>query len=240
GPKESPCFDYQTLADQIDATPGLSWRFYSGQNSTPGGDAYSSFRAIKHIRYNPKYWLHNVVAPAAKFLTDVPAAKLATVTWVTPSFPNSDHPGRGNIYGPSWVSSVVNAVGESKFWKSTIIFITWDDWGGFYDPVAPTMIDYDGPGFRVPLLCVSPYAFQGKVRKGGAMHDFDSIVRFVEWRWNLPSLTHRDAIADPADDGCTNTQQTTPRPFATIPSKYSKDFFLRQSPYGPPPDDDGY
>ena len=65
--------------------------------------------------------------------------------------------------GPSWVASLVNAIGESKYWDSTAIFIFWDDYGGWYDPAPPKKLDYDGLGMRIPMLIVSAYAKKGHV-----------------------------------------------------------------------------
>jgi phospholipase C len=85
------------------------------------------------------------------------------VSWVTPSKPDSDHPGYHSDRGPSWVASVVNAIGESSYWDSTAIIIVWDDWGGWYDNAPPPQLDYRGLGVRVPCLIISPYAKQGYV-----------------------------------------------------------------------------
>ena len=70
-------------------------------------------------------------------LTDVDAGILANVVWVTPTAAASDHAGSTDGSGPSWVASVVNTIGESQYWNATAIFVTWDDWGGSYDPIAP-------------------------------------------------------------------------------------------------------
>ena len=85
------------------------------------------------------------------------------MTWIVPDWLHSDHPGNDSDEGPDWVASIVNAIGASPFWNSTAIFIIWDDWGGWYDHVVPQSIDNMGPGFRVPLIVVSPYAKHGYV-----------------------------------------------------------------------------
>ncbi len=80
------------------------------------------------------------------------------MSWLIPDGANSDHPGYASDTGPSWVASVVNAIGQSSYWNSTAIIVVWDDWGGLYDPVAPPQLDdQGGPGFRVPMLVISPY-----------------------------------------------------------------------------------
>ena len=101
-------------------------------------------------------------------------------------FPTSDHPGIKTAQGPQWVASVVDAVGGSKFWNSTAIFILWDDWGGMFDPVKPVFEDYDGLGFRVPLIVVSPYAKQSSVTH--AQYETASVLRFMEDDFGLAPL----------------------------------------------------
>ena len=86
------------------------------------------------------------------------------MSWVTPTWANSDHAGSGSNTGPSWVTSLVNAIGESQYWDSTAIFIFWDDYGGWYDPEPPAYADYDGLGMRLPMLIISPYAKKGAFR----------------------------------------------------------------------------
>ena len=101
--------------------------------------------------------------------------------------------------GPAWVASVVNAIGESPYWRSTAIFIMWDDWGGWFDPVAPVYEDYDGLGFRVPLIIVSPYAKKGYVTH--VQYETASVLRFIEDNFGLGRLAASDARAnDPAGD----------------------------------------
>ena len=154
-----PCYDYQTLGDELDKAK-LSWRFYAssyGSASSDDGAEWSSYQAVRHIRYGPD-WKKDVISPNWKFITDVRAGKLANFTWITPVCDDSDHVNCPGGYGPSWVSALVNTVGKSKFWDSTVIFVQWDDWGGLYDHVPPPYKDRDSLGFRVPLLVISPYA----------------------------------------------------------------------------------
>jgi phospholipase C len=163
-------------------------------------------------------------------LTDVGNGKLASVTWVIPNWPASDHPEINDGSGPSWVASVVNAIGASQFWSSTAIFITWDDWGGWYDHVAPTVIN-DGKswgsgfvyGFRVPLVVVSPYAQTGYISH--VTHDFGSILKFTEEVFGLPSLGYADAYADDLLD-CFNFGQR-PMPFRKIHAPLDARHFLK-------------
>jgi phospholipase C len=195
GPNIHPCFENQTLGDELDAV-GLTWRFYSEDLNRTGG-LWSAYGAIEHIRYGPDW--KNVIVPAARFLKDVRNGTLSNVTWITPEWRTSDHPSSGSALGPQWVTALVNAVGESQFWNTTAIFIMWDDWGGWYDHVPPPYEDYDGLGIRVPLLIVSAYAKRGYVTH--VQYEQGSVLRFVEDNWGLAQLAASDARAnDPAND----------------------------------------
>jgi phospholipase C len=229
-PGPFPCFDYTTLADELDAK-SLSWKYYSPGIGTEGG-IFSAFDAIKHIRYGPDW--ANVVSPETNVLSDVPRSGLPDVTWVTPSFTNSDHPGSLSNTGPQWVTSVVNAIGKSPDWNSTAIFILWDDWGGWFDHVEPPQIDAMGLGFRVPLIVVSPYAKRGYVSH--VQHEFGSILHFTEETFGLAALAASDARADDFSD-CFDFRQS-PQPFARFRTTRSPAYFLRQRPDGRGPDDD--
>ena len=206
GPKESTCFDSQTIGDELDQK-GLPWRFYA--DPTLGAD-WSAYRAIRHIRNGPD-WKADVKTPSSRFLTDLGNGQLAAVTWITPSCQNSDHPGCGSTTGPAWVASIVDAVGESQYWNSTAIFVMWDEWGGWYDHVPPPYVDYDGLGFRVPLLVVSAYAKQNHVSH--VQYEHGSILRFVEDTFGLAPLAASDARATSPAADCFDFRKK-PRPFS--------------------------
>jgi phospholipase C len=131
------------------------------------------------------------------------------------------------------VASVVNAVGESAYWKSTAIVVLWDDWGGFYDHVPPPQpFNWQGgPGFRVPMLIVAPYV---KAHVEHTPYEFGSVLHFVENNWNLGTLGRNDA--DSTSIGTAFDFTMKPRAFQKIPSKYPVDYFLRQPPSGLAPD----
>jgi phospholipase C len=227
GRKQPVCFDYQTLGDELDAA-GLSWRYYTSKYEAPssGGAAYwSGYQAIRHIYYGPD-WIKDIITPQNRFLTDIPAGKLANFTWITPLCVDSDHVNCGGGYGPSWVAALVDRIGMSKFWKNTAIFVQWDDWGGLYDHVPPPFTDYDGLGFRVPLLVISPYAKQNYVSH--AQYETASVLRFAEDLWGLGRLAAADRrAASPAGD-CFDFSQK-PRPFVPIKAPKGPGFFLRQN-----------
>ncbi len=225
GDQQPACFDYQTLGDELDNAK-LSWRFYaSAYGSRSSGDAsyWSSYQAVKHIFYGPDW--KNVRSPNWRFITDVRAGKLASFTWITPVCDDSDHVGCGGGYGPSWVAALVNAVGKSKFWDSTAIFIQWDDWGGLYDHVPPPFKDYDGLGFRVPLIVLSPYAKPNYVSH--VQYETASVLRFAEDLFGLAQLAAADKRAtSPAGDCFDFSQQ--PHPFVKIKAPEPAKFFVHQ------------
>jgi phospholipase C len=213
GPNINVCFNNETLGDEADAA-GVSWRFYSAPESDTGF-LWSAYQSNSHIYYGPD-WGADVKTPSKQFLTDIAAGNLANITWITPTWANSDHAGSDSSTGPNWVTSVVDAVGESQFWNSTAIFIIWDDWGGWYDPVAPIYTDYDGLGFRIPLIMISPYAKQGYVTH--VQYETASVLRFIEDTFGLPQLAAADARAnDPAYDAFNYSQ--SPRAFVPIQIK---------------------
>ncbi len=228
GAKEPPCFNYETLGDELDDAH-LPWRFYAGSygNRSQGdGGEWSAYQAVKHIYYGPD-WKRDVISPNWKFITDVRAGKLAAFTWITPVCDDSDHVNCSGGYGPSWVAALVNTLGQSKFWKSTAIFVLWDDWGGLYDHVPPPYKDYDGLGFRIPLLVISPYAKRDYVSH--KQYETASVLRFAENLFGLKQLHAADRrAASPADDCFDFNQQ--PRPFVKIAAPYPPKFFMRSLP----------
>lgn len=238
GPRIYPCLKMQTLADLLD-NAHLTWKYYAPQMRLKAagdfGKNWNAFDAIRHIRYGPD-WKTDIVSPETQILTDAGTKGLPSVTWIVPKFENSDHrPGKWAApLGPQWVGAVVNAIGKSPDWKSTVIFVVWDDWGGFYDHVAPPSVDYMGDGFRVPLIVISPWAKHGYVSH--VTHEFGSILHFTEKVFNLPSLGTRDATSDDLMD-CFNFSQT-PKAYKPVPTTYSASYFLRQPDSDTPVDND--
>jgi len=223
GPSQRACFNYETLGDELDKA-GLPWRFYTNQYRVPLGGLWSGYQAVRHIFRGPD-WKKDVITPQRRFLRDVSAGKLASFTWITPLCENSDHPLCGGGGGPSWVASIVNTVGESKFWDSTVIFVQWDDWGGFYDPVPPPHRGYDGLGFRVPLIVISPYARKNYVSH--VQYETASVLRFAEDLFGLEQLSVADARATSPAGDCLDFNQT-PRKFVPIGAPQNAAFFLHQ------------
>lgn len=220
---QRPCFDYTTLGDELDKA-GLPWRFYTSKYGSPTeGGLWSGYQAVKHIIDGPDW--ANVITPQKKFLTDVAKGKLAAFTWITPLCENSDHSACGGGYGPSWVTSLVDAIGKSRFWDTTAIFVQWDDWGGMYDHVPPLHLDFDSLGFRVPLLVISPYAKQNYVSH--VQYESASVLRFAEDLFGLAQLTAADARAKSPAADCFDFSQK-PRKFVPIKAPEGQEFFRAQ------------
>ena len=227
GPK--PCFTYSTLRDLLDAK-SVSWKYYSppvkkGQE----GMLWNAFDAISAVRNGPE-WGTNVTMDDTKIFDDIQADELPNVSWVIPDRPSSDHPqpGHEGDIGPSWVASLVNAIGQSGYWNTSAIVVVWDDWGGWYDNVPPPLSDHwGGLGFRVPMLLVSPYDIIGSGSHGGyishTQYEFGSILRFIEDNWGLGTLGKTDKRAKSIADCFDFTQ--SPRKFQQIPSSLTRSYF---------------
>lgn len=212
-----PCFEHQTLMDLLDAK-SVSWKYYAPSELS----IWTGPNSIAHIRNGPDW--SNVVIPQSGVLTDIASNKLAQVSWVIPNGAESDHAKSNDGSGPSWVASIVNAIGNNpNYWGNTAIFVTWDDWGGWYDHVAPPHIynSYE-LGLRVPLIVVSPYAKHGYVSHN--LHEFGSILKFTEEVFGLGSLGYTDQRADDLSDCFDFTQSVAP--FKTISSSRRAEYFV--------------
>lgn len=187
-----PCFDFKTEGDLLNEA-NIPWSYYAATNHEYGY-IWSSYSAIKRYRENPELWAQHI-KPVGDVVQDIENDLLPPVTWITPRGETSDHPGSDNSFchGQNWTAEIVNAIMEGPMWEDTAIFITWDDYGGFYDHVMPPTIDDYGLGIRVPLITVSPYAKQGLVDKN--LGEFSSVLRFIEDNWGLSQLTNRDRDA---------------------------------------------
>ncbi|MGA3195762.1 MAG: alkaline phosphatase family protein [Terriglobales bacterium] len=249
------CFEHPTLTDLLDSA-GLSWKYYGPM----AGSIWTSPDAIQHICQptggpdntvcSGPAWTNsdpNVVMEGtnAQVVTDIQSGQLASVTWVIPAGQASDHAGGNQGLGPSWVASIVNAIGQSSFWADTAIIVTWDDWGGWYDHVAPPIRNtgnYPNSyeyGFRVPLIVISPYAKPAYVSH--QQNDFGSILKFVEETFSLqqidPSVGYADsyALGDLSDSFDYNQ---TPLQFQVVAAPQDAKFFINSREKPDPPDTD--
>ncbi|HVA80789.1 MAG TPA: alkaline phosphatase family protein [Candidatus Binataceae bacterium] len=207
-PKQ-PCFDIPTVADELDGA-GLAWRYYGPRPGSSGGQ-WSAFGAIRHVRYSSE-WETNVVGNA-QFFTDAADGNLPAVAWITTSTEESEHPSFGDqCAGENSTVRIINALAASPQAASAVVFVSWDDFGGWYDHVAPPQIDALGLGARVPLLIISEWARHGFIEHQEL--EFSSIPRFIEDLFGLPYLTARDARSNTMLDAFDFTQ--TPQSLLTL------------------------
>lgn len=201
---EYPCFDFDTLADRLEAQ-GMSWKYYApGQGQS--GYIWSALDAIAHIRLTSLWDQH--VVPTSQFVSDARNGDLPAMSWVVVGSGRSEHPPASMCMGENWTVEQLNAVMQGPEWNSTVVFLTWDDFGGFYDHVAPPVVDNFGFGPRVPLLVISPWAKQGYVTH--TTLEFSSILKFVEQRFGLDPLTARDIQSNDLFDSFDFTQDPQP------------------------------
>ena len=228
-----PCFKFETLRDLLDAR-GVPWKYYVPTFGIDGGQLWNAFDAIDAVRHGPE-WKTNVSMPESNIFKDITKGRLPAVAWVVPDGQNSDHGYGSRIgidHGPSWVAQVVNAIGGSQYWNSSVVIVLWDDWGGFYDHVPPPQLDYEGLGIRVPMIVVSPYARAGYISH--TQYEFGSLLKFVEYTFNLGSLGTTDVRANSITDAFNFRQ--APRKFVKIQAHYSRQFFLHEPPSNQPVD----
>jgi phospholipase C len=171
----------------------VSWRFYVQAGSQPDcvNDAAETCAAVRQSARTPGIWnplplfgdvqadhQARYVDPLGSYFSAAKAGRLPSVSWITPSGPDSEHPPASVHQGQAYVTSIVNAAMKSPDWDSTAIFLAWDDWGGFYDHVVPPAVDKNGYGLRVPSIVISPYA-----KKGYIDHQIlssDAYLKFIE------------------------------------------------------------
>ncbi|HLY01130.1 MAG TPA: alkaline phosphatase family protein [Candidatus Cybelea sp.] len=206
--------NYKTLAHLLDAA-NVSWKYYTpGLKPFMPGALWNAFLVISSVYGNKSEWSEHISSPQTNILQDISNGKLPAMSWVIPDGPDSDHPGYKSDTGPAWVAGVVNAIGESSYWDSTAIIVVWDDWGGLYDPIRPpSRDDQGGPGFRVPMIVVSPYVPQGELAH--STYEFGSIVRFIEDTWRLGRLGTTDETSKSIGNMFDFHQ--SPRSFSPIP-----------------------
>jgi phospholipase C len=186
---EPPCFDFQTLADSLEKAR-VSWKYYAPSKGQYGYQ-FSTLDAIRHIRNSP-LWEERVV-PDNQFVSDALHGRLPAVSWLVTGAAN-EHPPLSTCKGENWTVKQLNAVMQGPDWNSTVVFLTWDDFGGFYDHVPPPSVSTYSLGPRVPLLIISPYAKKGYVSH--TQYDFSSFLKFAERRFQLPMLTEDDMRAN--------------------------------------------
>jgi phospholipase C len=232
----------------------VSWRYYVAGGKEPDcEDGQAECDAGSQEYTKPGYWnvlpwfddvradneVGNVV-DTTEFYTDVQSGKLATVSWLIPSGALSEHPPNLITRGQAYVTEIINEIMQSQYWDSTVIFLTWDDWGGFYDHVVPVVvnpdasaINQDGYGIRVPGMTISPWVKPGQIDK--TVYSHDAYLRFIE------DLFLDSARLDPANDGRPDNRPEV-RETAPALGDLLSEFDFTQTPNAPlvlPPCPDG-
>jgi phospholipase C len=187
-----PVHDAWTDITYLLYTHHVSWGYYIENGSQPDcEDAAATCPAKAQSYTTPGIWnplplftdvqqdgqVKNV-QPVQSFLTAASAGTLPAVSWITPSQPNSEHPPASIHEGQAWVTNLINRVMQGPDWDSTAIFLSWDDWGGFFDHVAPPIVDGNGYGLRVPAIVISPFAKRGFIDHQILSHD--AYLKFIE------------------------------------------------------------
>ncbi|HEV2339557.1 MAG TPA: alkaline phosphatase family protein [Patescibacteria group bacterium] len=195
GSKVYPCFTLNTLAD-IMTNAGISWKYYAPVQGE-SGYIWNSLDTFKQDR-NGSVWGSNDVS-WQQFDTDVTNNQLPQFSWLVAPTADSEHPPASTCTGENWTIDKINTIMQSPAWPSTVIVLTWDDFGGFYDHVAPNNIDQLGYGFRVPYIIISPYAYAtdnpGNSHVSHVSLEFASVLKFAEQTFGLSSLGTRDVSA---------------------------------------------
>jgi phospholipase C len=210
-------FSFLAIVDMLEKRH-VSWKYYVETRPKPPGaktrgcnlaypdpkkfSAWNPLPGFVSVYKNPERMAK--IVDLKEYFQDLRQHTLPAVSYIVPDFQDSEHPPAPADRGMWFVTGLVNALMESPYWKDSVIFLTWDDYGGFYDHVPPPQIDAFGFGPRVPALVISPYSKPDYISH--YTYEFSSILKFVEERWSLGHMTARDDRADDMRD-CFNFNQ---------------------------------
>ena len=217
---------------------GVSWKYYVQAGTQPdcANDAAACPPVNQNARtpgiWNPLPFFSDVqqdgqlanITDVSNYYRDARAGNLPNVTWITPSDPNSEHPPGLVSAGQEWTTSLINAAMQGPEWNSTAIFLSWDDWGGFYDHVVPPSVDQNGFGLRVPGIIISPYSGKGSIDHQTASQD--AYVKFIEDDFL------NGARLDPLTDGRPDPRVSVRETIAQV-GDLASDFDFSQPPRPP-------
>jgi phospholipase C len=218
---------------------GVSWKYYLAEGTEPDceDDGQETCEPVPQLATVPSIWnplpnfdtvkedgqLGNIV-PLDQFYLDVKNGTLPAVTWVIPDGVVSEHPPARVSVGQAYVTALINTLMQSSAWPDMVIFLVWDDWGGFYDHVPPPVVDANGYGLRVPAMVISPYARAGYIDHQTL--SFDAYVKFIE------DVFLNGQRLDPATDGRPDPRISV-RETAAILGNLSEDLDFGQTPLPP-------
>ena len=191
---------WSTLAQQLSES-GVTWKWYDGSAKPLAPSIWNVLPLFNYFQQNPDQLAEHVQSTAS-FVTDLQNGSLPAVSWiipgawVPPTYPAGckgispdEHPPARSDCGMDYVTYLINQVMQSSYWQSTAIVLTWDDYGGFYDHVAPPQVDQYGEGFRVPTLVISPWAKPGYIDH--TMYEFASMIKLADSVFNIPPTEPR-------------------------------------------------
>jgi phospholipase C len=216
----------------------VSWAYYLTEGVEPdcANDAMFCGQRIQKLNV-PGIWnplpsftdVHqdnqlNHIQKLDAFYTALKNGNMPAVSWVAPEGAISEHPPASIHAGQAYVTGLINAIMQSPEWDSTAIFLSWDDWGGFYDHVVPPTVDQNGYGLRVPAMVISPYARKGFIDHQVLSHD--AYLKFIE------DIFLGGSRIDPATDGRPDSRPDV-RENAPQLGNLLKDFDFSQSPLPP-------
>jgi phospholipase C len=172
---------------------GVSWGYYVFSGTEPDCESDTSMTCAPVAQgpktpgiWNPLPSFSDVsqdgelgnIQSLSNFFSAAKSGNLPAVSWIDPNGKVSEHPTALVSAGQTYVTGLINAIMQGPDWKNTAIFLSWDDWGGFYDHVVPPSVDENGYGFRVPGIVISPYAKQGFIDHQTLSHD--AYLKFIE------------------------------------------------------------
>ena len=200
-PSKTTEYPWVNLFELLDSQK-IGWKYYLGEGNEPDCDdgamncaagkqskkvpsIWNPAPLFSYVRAQPPNYLPSHVQEVQSFLTDLTSGQLQPVSWIMPNDYYSEHPPNGITTGMEYVTALVNAVMTSPYWKSTVIYVVWDDWGGFYDHEVPPNVDraadrpvIEGYGLRVPGLMISPWAKPHMI--DSAIYSFDAYATLIE------------------------------------------------------------
>jgi phospholipase C len=222
--------------EEIGSNPKLTRYIWTWFPNPKHFSLWNPLPGFKSIRDNPDRMSHLV--GLKRYYSDLQNGTLPSVCWIVPDVYDSEHPPEGVSpvrQGMWYVTRLINALMKSPYWKDSVVFLTWDDYGGFYDHVPPPMVDAFGYGPRVPAIVISPFAKPGHISHYD--YDFTSMLKFIEERYGLGHLTARDGHANDMAD-CFNFKQDPIQPLvipipAQLPEVHEVRWFCGYSPLVP-------
>ena len=212
-PSVNDQFDVYTFPTMVELLQKshVSWKYYDEDSHPQRHHLWNPLPGFTKIHDNPEIMSHLVQLKT--FYSDLQDGSLPSVSWIVPTFGDSEHPTADSARGMWHVTQLIDAVMRSPYWKDTAIILTWDDFGGFYDNVPPPAVDKYGYGPRVPALIISPYAKPNFISH--TQFDFTSPLKLIEEKFGLPPLTDRDKLANDMLDCFDFSQKPNPTDIIT-------------------------